>query len=140
MADEDRVDPLPRDWLPSSPVRAARDVEYWDAQARSVAAAAEPTLARYRAYPQGRLPWWHALGRSWRPALAGALAAAAGLLLALGLGADRRPAPHAGDVALAAVASAGEPAALWAARGEEADPILAFLALETELREEGGTR
>ena len=123
-------DPLPPDSLPE-PVAppGPGDPEVWESRIRGLMAEAEPTLARYRV---GRRPWWTAFGQNWQPATVGALAAAAGLILALGLGSLRRAPVPEHDLVLAVAASDGEPAALWAVMGAEADPVLALIALEGE--------
>lgn len=123
-------DPLPADWLPKPAApRVPDDPEVLDIRIRRLMAAAEATLARFRA---GEIPWWAVLARHTRPAAAAALAAAAGLLVALGLGGASQWAEPENDLVLVAAASEGNPAALWSAMGTEADPVLALIALATE--------
>lgn len=129
-------DPLPRDWLPASPVPSEEDEAYWAARLQSLMAEAEPVLAEHRVPRARRVSWLEALGVRWRPAVGGAFALAASLVLALVVGAGRtghgepRPA-QPGSVVLAAIVSGGEPAALWQGAGVHADPTLALMALES---------
>lgn len=136
MSDETRSDPLPEEWLPE-PAGPPAGAPEWEARVQRIVRAARPGLERLRAGAAGGaggragdgLPArWTDLGRLLRPA-AGLAAAAALLLFAL------RPAPAGEPPAsptLAAVASGGEPAALWQAAGAEAHPVLALIALEEE--------
>lgn len=136
-------DPIPREWLPASPVAPEQDETYWNARLRSLMGEAEPVLAEYRR-PRRRVSWLDALATRWRPAVGGAFAFAASLVLALVLGAGRggsqaqgtRPEPRA--MVLATVVSGGEPAVLWRSAGVPADPTLALMALETGTGSEGG--
>lgn len=138
MIRDETPEPLPREWLPESPVPPAEDAAYWNERVADLLAAADPTLARYRT-AAARPRWWETLAGWWRPAAAGGLAAAAGLLLSLGLGAGAGGGSAAPDPALAAVVSDGDAAALWTAvAGQGADPVLAVVALEANRTETGG--
>lgn len=133
MSDRQRTDPLPEGWLPG-PSGPPADAPEWEARVQRIVAAAGPRLERRRERAErgaaGRAgrAWWAELGLLLRPAAG--LAAAAALLLVL-LGPSPSPAgdPSASST-LAAVASGGDPAALWRAAGAEADPVLALIALE----------
>ncbi len=140
MNRNDTPEKLPRESLPDSPIAPPENRVYWEARIQQLMTAAEPALARYRRHGAEPMAWWHALAQSWRPAMAGGLALAAGVLLALVVGAGERTAPPPGDPALAAVVSDGEPAALWAAVDREADPVLALIALDAEPEAEGEIR
>ncbi len=124
---------LPPEWLPDpvAPPGDEEDAPVWEWRLRRLVAAAEPRLARLRAR---ETPWWSGLAAWWRPVTAAAVAAAAALILGLRLAPERLEAPPRGTLALSAVVSEGEPAALWIAVGSEADPVLALLALEGEAR------
>jgi hypothetical protein len=75
--------------------------------------------------------WWSEMARWRTPAAALAAAAAAFFLLTW------RPAalPEAppGSILLELVATNGDPVALWTARGVEADPVLAWVALQRQV-------
>lgn len=123
------VAPLPREWLPE-PVLPGGHVAR-DASAARILGALELEWARHTARGQPDASRWVSdLGRWLRPAAALAAAAIA-LLFVLD---DYRTHPsstHAADeMALSLVASHGDPAALWAALGVPADPVLALLTLE----------
>lgn len=137
MKKNDQVpDPIPHEWLPASPVAPQEDEAYWDERLRSLMAEAEPVLAEYRR-SRRRASWLDALAVRWRPAVGGAFAFAASLVLALVLGEGRggsQPSGAQGQaraMVLATVVSGGEPAALWRSAGVPADPTLALMALET---------
>lgn len=119
-------EPLPREWLPAPLGPAGADAAPWEARLQRLAAAAGPALARLRARP---LPWWSVLAARWKPLAGAAAATAAGLTLVLYLTASPAPRPAAGAPTISAVVSGGEPAALWAALGAQADPALALIAL-----------
>ncbi len=137
---DDFPDPLPKEWLPPSPVPPEEDSGYWEARIRGMLAEAGPTLASYRRAPTGTPSWLEALTLRWRPAMAGALALAASAVVALALGAGRRPGTGSGNVVLSAIAGDGEPAALWDGAGVSADPTLAVLTLESGAERPGGAR
>jgi hypothetical protein len=129
--DEDTIrtppPPLPREWLPDA--LPADDDPVWARRADRILAAADPELARLRTGREAvDIGWWSEMGRWWRPAAA--MAAAAVTLFVL----VERPAstvvasPDA--ITLGLVAGEGSPAAIWAAVGVRADPVLARLALE----------
>lgn len=147
MKKEDRSpDPLPREWLPDSPVPPGDDAAYWDVQLERLMAQAEPTLAGYRRPAAGPQSWLDALATRWRPAVASALALAVAAVLVLALS-PGRPAmgglpdqPEARTMTLSTIVSGGEPAALWQGAGVPADPTLALLVLETGARQQGGER
>lgn len=144
MKKNDQVpDPLPKDWLPTSPVPPREDETYWTARLQALMAEAEPMLAEHRRPRVRQVSWLEALAARWRPAVGAAFALAASLVLALAVGVGRteRTAPHPpqpGSVVLATIVSGGEPAALWQSAGVEADPTLALMALENGGRPEGG--
>jgi len=96
-------------------------------------AEAEPILSGNRREPAAaRTSWMDALAVRWRPAAASALALAAGMVLAFVWQADHNTtAPHGRAIVLSTIVGEGEPAAVWQGAGVEADPTLAFLALET---------
>lgn len=137
MSEHERIDPLPETWLPE-PSGPPDDAPAWEARLRRIVAAAGPRLERLReraepgvaggAPGRGDRAWWAGLGLLLRPAAG--LAAAAGLLLFLVQPAPSPAGEGADSPTLAAVASGGEPAALWQATGAEADPVLALIALE----------
>lgn len=120
-------DPLPRQWLPD-PVGPAHpaDEAPWEARLQGLMAAAEPTLARLRA---SAIPWWSVLAAWWRPLVSAAAlgAAAAGLALLPRVPPRRTVTTAAGTATLSVVVGNGEPAALWAGVGAEADPALALI-------------
>lgn len=122
--------PLPSDWLPKPVARAGKDdLQIWESRICQLLAKAEPTLERYRARDLG---WWSALSYYWRPVAASALATAMLLILFFGLGSQPgKPSPGS-NLVLMAAASDGSPEVLWAAIGEEADPVLALIALAEE--------
>lgn len=123
-------EPLPSDWLPEPRTRVELDdPEVLESRIRRLMAAAEPTLASYRT---GELGWWQALIQYWQPATATALASAIAVVLLLGPGGQSPGPPPTDDLVLTAAASDGDPAALWTAIGEQADPVLALIALAEE--------
>lgn len=137
---DDLPDPLPKEWLPESPVPPEADSAYWDGRVRTLMAAAEPVLATRKTARSRSVSWLEALAMRWRLATAGALALAAAAVAALALGVRRAPSPDPQAMVLAALVSEGEPAALWEGAGVSADPTLAFLALESTEAGNGGTR
>lgn len=137
-------DPLPPEWLPG-PVPSDEDAAYWHQRLERLMDEAEPVLERFRRPTRTAVPWWHALGLWWRPAVAGTagLAAAAVLVAALAgepTPEERQPAPDPGAAVLSVVVSGGDPVALWSAAGVNADPTLALLALERGTAPEGDER
>jgi len=118
-------EPLPRELLPDATAPVAEEA-LWEARLRNLMTAAEPALAGLRR----KTPrWWEILAAWWRPVAGLAGAAVAALLVMIATAAPHgEPAP--GAVALAAAATDGAPAALWAALGSEADPVLAAILLE----------
>lgn len=132
MSEDSRHDPLPPDWLPE-PAGPSEGSAAWEAEVRRVVEAAAPRLEARRsddgAADPGGSGAWAGLGRLLRPAAG--LAAAATLAL-FAVGPERADRPPSRSAALAAVASGGEPVALWRASGTEADPVLALIALEEE--------
>ena len=123
-------EPLPSDWLPEPRTRVELDdPEILESRIRRLVAAAEPTLASYRT---GELAWWQALIQYWQPATAAALAGAIAAVLLLGPEGQSPGAPPTNDLVLTAAATDGDPAALWMAIGEQADPVLALIALAEE--------
>jgi len=116
--------PLPRDWLPeAAPAEGAPE---WELGVRRIVAAAE---ARRLASRQPRAVARPPAGLGTYMIPGAALAAAAALVLALGLSRlPRQPAP--GGLILSVVAGGGSPDALWRGLGVDADPVLALIALE----------
>jgi hypothetical protein len=90
-----------------------------------VLAEAELRVSVFELHPA--LPWTSVLGSWWRGAAALAAAAAALLLLVPG---EPVQEAAAGALPLSVVATEGDPAALLAGLGVEADPVLAWIALE----------
>jgi hypothetical protein len=127
MDTRDLPEPLPKEWLPDPAAPAeSDDPEVWDRRIRRLVAVAEPTLARYSS---GRGPWWVAFGQRWRPTVAAALAAAAGLLIALTLGEGPRAPTPQNNLVLVATASESNPALVWAAINAETDPVLGLITV-----------
>lgn len=123
-AGHDPAAPLPRDWLPeAAPAEGAPE---WELNVRRVVAAAE---ARLLASRQRRAVGRPGAGLGDYMIPGAALAAAAALVLALGLSRPpRQPAP--GGLILSVVAGGGSPDALWRGLGVDADPVLALITLE----------
>ncbi|MGH7576751.1 MAG: hypothetical protein ACREM1_16710, partial [Longimicrobiales bacterium] len=130
--------PLPREWLPAA--APPEDASEWEAGARRILAAAEPSLWRLsERRPAVDATWSMQMGSWWKPAAV--MAAAAGAAVAVlvlidpfgsALAADR------GSVSLSVVAAEGDPVALWEALGIEADPVLARIAIQEPVK--GGSR
>jgi len=137
---DDLPDPLPREWLPESPVPPEEDAEYWEGRVRTLMAEATPALAAHRTASPRSVSWLDALGARWRMATAGAFALAASAVAALVLSGEHRGAPDPRAMVLGAVVGKGEPAALWEGAGVAADPTLAILALENAAQRTGGER
>jgi hypothetical protein len=117
--------PLPRGWLPEATPREGTPL--WEITVVRVMAATEmraSTLLDLR--PPSA--WPSVLGSWWRPAAA--LAAAAAALLWMIPTEPSSPLPGAGELPLSVMATKGDPAALLAGLGVEADPVLALIALE----------
>jgi len=115
--------------LPDATAPVAEEA-LWEGRLRNLMTAAEPALAELR---RETPHWWEILAAWWRPAAGLVGAAVAALLIVVATAAPRgERAP--GAVALAAAATDGAPAALWAALGSEANPALAAIVLE------GGTQ
>jgi len=130
MSDEtsDRAtEPLPRKWLPE-PLPADGETA-WELRVDRIMTSLEPGLSRLAALSRlETTPWWEVMGSWWRPA-AGMAAAAAVLLLF----AARQAPPTEGDpdaVTLGLIATSGDPVAIWATSGADADPVLALIAWE----------
>jgi len=134
------ADPLPKEWLPESPVPPDEDVAYWERRLERVMAEAEPQLRRQRRRDPSRISWVEALALRWRPAAATGLALAAAMVLALVGSSGRRAGVDPRAITLSAVVGEGEPEALWRAAGLQADPTLALIALESEAAPRGGRR
>ena len=116
-----------RPWLPDAlPPEGHPD---WDEPLGKVLAAAEPELVRLARDGGVQLaPWLSEMGSWWRPAAGLAAAAVAFLLLT-----SPTPSPGSADpdaMSLTILASGADPAAIWAAMGVDADPVLALLTLE----------
>ena len=113
--------PLPRGWLPDATPREGTPL--WEITVARVVAATEMRGSTLLDPPA----WPSVLGSWWRPAAA--LAVAAGALLLVSPAEPPSPQPRAGEVPLSVVATEGDPAALLAGLGVEADPVLALIAL-----------
>jgi hypothetical protein len=130
MSDETRdgvPEPLPRNWLPE-PLPADGEPA-WELRVDRIMTSLEPGLGRLATLARSTAaPWWEVMGSWWRPA-AGMAAAAAALLL---FAARQAPPTGAGGdaVTLGLIATGGDPVAIWAASGIEADPVLALIAWE----------
>jgi hypothetical protein len=119
--------PLPREWLPDGV--EAEGHEVWEA--RTARVLAFTSLEWRRAEGRARaMPWLTEVGHWVGPAAALAAAAAALLLVGSNRAATLGRTPQADAVALSLVATGGDPVALWAALGVNADPVLALLTLE----------
>lgn len=129
-AGDAREEPLVGRGLPEP--RPGEDDPYWDRAAARVMARLEPVLTVREARNGTRgTSWVSELGARWRAAALVAAAAVA-TLVAVGIQ-DRSQSPRrpeAGDLALALVASAGDPVLLWERLGMEADPVLAWLTFD----------
>jgi hypothetical protein len=122
------TDPLPREWLPDA--LPPENHVVWDSRASRILTSAEHVWRVPHSSGAGAAPWLREMGGWLRPAAALAAAAVALLLVLPDASADIEPAQAADQMALGLVASGGEPAALWAALGVPADPVLALLTLE----------
>jgi len=127
----DRPEPLPKEWLPDSPVPPEGDEAYWSAQLGRLMAEAEPILSAHRSEPADTASWMAALAVRWRPAAVSALALAASMVLAFVWQAEHMPTPSGRTIVLSTIVGEGQPAAIWKGAGVEADPTLALLALES---------
>lgn len=134
---DDSPEPLPREWLPESPVPPEESETYWEARFQQLMAEAEPALTRHRRVRRAGPSWVEVLALRWRAALAGGLSVAAAVLF-LALGVGRPSAPDGRSLLLTAVVSEGEPAALFGGTGVAADPTLALITLEIGAEAEGG--
>ena len=125
----DEPRPLPREWLPD-PQPSESDPRWSEAIERIMAAAAPElrTLGSRRSTVQ--LTWWAEMAR-WR-APAAALAAAATAFFLLTWRSAALPESPTSSILLELVATNGDPAALWRARGIEVDPVLAWVALQKQ--------
>ena len=137
---DDRPDPLPREWLPDSPVPPESDDTYWSARLERLMAEAGPVLAEQGRRRAPSISWVEALSLRWRPAAASALALAAAMVLVFVWQTEHATTPDGRAVALSTIVGDGEPAAVWRGAGVEADPTLAFLALESGVQGEGADR
>jgi hypothetical protein len=127
---EDVPAPLPRDVLPG-PVPREGSAE-WESAVERVLAAAEPRLpGPRRSVVHLEQRWPSVLGAWWRPAAVLAAAATAAVLLMRA----EPAAPAPGTIPLGVVATQGDPAALFAGLGLDADPVLALIALGSPRRE-----
>jgi hypothetical protein len=125
------ADPLPTDWLPEALPPEGDSV--WDSRTERILAMAERNRTVRESVGSVAASWPSEMGGWLTPAAA--LAAAALALAFLTSSPPRiEPSPTADAMALGIVASDGEPAALWAALGVQADPVLARLALEDHSR------
>ena len=121
--------PLPRDWLPD-PQPTEADPS-WREQIERIMAAAAPELRTLRSRRSAaQLTWWSEMARWCAPAAALAAAATTFFLLSWRPGAPPESPP--GSILLELVATNGDPVALWRARGIEADPVLAWVALQRQ--------
>ena len=121
--------PLPREWLPDRQPSEADPS--WRRQIERIMAAAAPELQVLRSgRSAAQLTWWSEMAR-WRTPAA-ALAAAAAALFLLTWRPAALPESPTSSILLELVATNGEPAALWRARGIEVDPVLAWVALQKQ--------
>lgn len=123
------AEPLPRAWLPEA--RPAHDDPYWEHATARIVTALEPSRVVREAGAESRdRSWMSEIGDRWGAA---ALLAAAAVALLLAVGSPDgtvRPPPGADDLALALIASEGDPAVLWDELGIAADPVLARLTFD----------
>jgi len=122
--------PLPAGWLPEA--RPSADDGYWDSYAVRVLTELEPLLLARDSEALGRArSWVDLMGDRWGAA---ALLAAAAVAALLAVGVRERaaePSPLGpDDIALALIASEGDPAVLWERLGIPVDPVLAWLTLD----------
>ncbi len=122
------TDPLPRDWLPEA--LPPENHVVWETRASRILLTADRESLDRRSERVGAAPWLWEIGSWLRPAAALAAAALGLLFVWPDSRASADPARAADEMALGLVASGGEPAALWAALGVPADPVLALLTLE----------
>jgi hypothetical protein len=122
------TDPLPRDWLPDA--LPPENHVVWEGRASRILTSTEGEWRVRRSAGVDAAPWLWEMGNWLRPAAALAAAAVGLLVVVPDSPADIEPAQAADEMALGLVASGGEPAALWAALGVPADPVLALLTLE----------
>ena len=121
--------PLPRDWLPDAQPSEADPS--WSHQIEQIMAAAAPELQTLRSpRSAAQFTWWSEMARWSTPAAALAAAATAFFLLTWRPAALPESPP--GSILLELVATNGDPVALWRARGIEADPVLAWVALQRQ--------
>lgn len=128
-SNDDAPRPLPRDWLPD-PLPSEADSS-WSQRLDRIMAAAAPELRVLRSRRSTvQLTWWSEMAR-WRMPAA-ALAAAATAVFLLTWRSSALPESPPGSILLELVATNGDPAALWRARGAEVDPVLAWVALQKQ--------
>lgn len=126
--------PLPRDWLPAAaPPEVASE---WEARAKRIVAAAEPSLWRLRERrPAVAATWSMRLGSWWKGAAVMAVGAAAAAAVLVSIGPfGSAPPTDPGSVPLSVIAAQGDPVALWEAVGIKADPVLARIAIQAPVR------
>lgn len=116
-------------WLPD-PVPPEEDPE-WGRRVARILVAAEPRFARMAGgTPQATETWLSEMGGWWRPVAAFAAAAVAFLLFVTEAPRPGTDAIEPDAMVLTILASNGDPAAIWAALGVPADPVLALLTFE----------
>ena len=121
--------PLPREWLPDR--QKSETDPSWSQQIERIMAAAAPELGTLRSRRSAvQITWWSEMARWCAPAAV--LAAAATAFFFLTWRPAALPESPRGSVLLGLVAAEGEPIALWRARGIEADPVLAWVALQRQ--------
>lgn len=121
--------PLPREWLPDR--QPPEGAPAWHARVERIMAAAGPELRRLGSRRStAELTGRSRMGSWWKPAAALAAVSTA-LLLLVGRPAAS-PEPPPGSIALALVASEGDPVTLWGAFGIQADPVLALIAVQEQ--------
>lgn len=132
--------PIPKGWLPS-PV-PPEDAETWDLQVRRIMAAAAAQDADATRVDDPRRPFdgpldrpldpsldrWSGVGHFWRHAAV--LAAAAIALLFMVDLPEAAPRGTPASLSLGLMVAQGDPSALWAVSGVEADPVLALIAAQ----------
>ena len=126
----DKPERIPPEYLPGSGSEADHnDDALFESRISRLVEAAEPTLKRYR---EGQSGWWQPLADHWQPATVAAFAGTAAMFFAFSFTHVSPQAPIRDNLAIVAAASEGNPASLWSAVGQEADPVLAVIALARE--------
>jgi len=127
---QNKPERIPPEYLPGSGGEADHNDEaLFESRISRLVEAAEPTLERYR---EGQTGWWQPLADYWQPATVAAFAGTAALFFAYSFTHVSQQVPTMANLAIVAAASDGNPASLWSAVGQEADPVLAVIALARE--------